>query len=187
MRKAQHLIKYIIGLIVCLVIRLIPFRPNNVEPIMTTTMPFGKKWGWLAGAFFGAASIIIFDLIHPTPGFSRLGIWTLITAAMYGLIGAAAGVYFKRQKETKLMHYVGFSIIATLIYDFITGPIMSSLIWKMPFAVAFMGQIPFTLNHLGGNIVFSLLLSPSIYYWVVDNKKLEMNALIARFKAKVTS
>jgi hypothetical protein len=183
MKKFRNIVKYIIGFIVCFALRLMPFRPVNVEPIMATTMPFGKRWGWLAGGFFGAASIIIFDIIHPTPGFPSLGIWTLVTALMYGLVGAAAGLYLQKQKETKIRHYVGFAVIATLAYDFITGPIMSSIIWKMPFLVALIGQIPFTLWHLGGNVVFAVLLSPSLYHWVVDNKKLELNSLLARFRA----
>jgi hypothetical protein len=74
MKKFKNLVKYIIGFFVCFAVRLIPFRPPNFEPIMTTTMPFGKKWGWMAGGFFGAASIIIFDIIHPTSGFLRIGI-----------------------------------------------------------------------------------------------------------------
>jgi hypothetical protein len=105
----------------------------------------------------------------------------LVTAVMCGFVGVAAGLYM--QKQTKIRHYVSFAVVATLVYDFITGPIMSSIIGKMSFSVALIGQIPFTLWHLGGNIVFAMLLSPSLYHWVVSNKKLELNTLLARFKA----
>lgn len=177
----QSSIKYVIGFVVCFGIRLIPFRPPNVEPIMTTTMPFGKKWGWLAGALFGALSILLYDLIHPTPGFARIGSWTLVTAAMYGLIGVAAGIYLKN-KESRVRHYVGFAVLATLAYDFITGPIMSSFIFKMHFSTALIGQIPFTLLHLGGNIVGAALVSPLLYNWVVNNPSLNTDAVYAKLK-----
>ena len=184
MKKPQNIVKYIIGFIVCILIRLVPFRPPNVEPITATIMPFGKKWGWLAGAFFGAASIVLYDTIHPTPGFPRLGTWTLVTALMFGLIGVASGLYLK-SKKNQIKYYLGFSIIATLAYDFITGPVMSSIIWKMPFSAALIGQIPFTLWHLGGNIAFSILISPALYAWVVDNRQLELDALLRRIALRV--
>jgi hypothetical protein len=178
--KENNSVKYILGLFACLVLRMIPFKPANVEPVTATIMPFGKKLGWLLGALFGALSIVLFDLIHPTPGFPRLGVWTLATAAMFALMGAASGLYLKN-KENKIRYYVGFSIVATLVYDFITGPVMSSIIWQMPFSAALIGQIPFTLWHLGGNITLSIILSPSIYYWIVDNRKLEWNFLSQKF------
>ena len=180
-RKPQNIMKYIIGFTVCFILRLIPFRPPNVEPIMATTMPFSKKWGWLAGGFFGMVSILLYDLIHPTPGFGRFGTWTIVTAVMYGIVGIASGLYMKKLKKAKVKHYVGFAVIATLGYDFITGPIMSSIIWKMPFMTALTGQIPFTLWHLGGNIVFSMTISPLLYKWVINNKQLELDNLLHKF------
>jgi hypothetical protein len=180
MRQPQNILKFIIGWIVCLGIRMLPFRPPNIEPIMTTTMPFSKRWGWLAGALFAAASIVIYDILVPTPGFARIGIWTFVTAVMYGLVGIAAGVYMKN-REIRVRHYLGFAIIATIVYDFVTGPVMSSLIFGMTFAEAFTGQIPFTIMHLLGNIVFSVTLSPLLYKWVVSNKSLELDSIKQRF------
>ncbi|MFH1175074.1 MAG: hypothetical protein V1725_08155 [archaeon] len=174
----QGTIKYIIGLAVCFLIRLLPFRPANMEPIMTTTLPFSKKWGWAAGALFGMLSIVLFDLIHPTPGFPRFGIWTLVTAVLYGLVGVAAGLYLKKREGT-ILRYTGFAVIATLVYDFLTGPIMSSMIFNMPFSTALIGQIPFTLMHLLGNVIGAAIISPLLYRWVVDNRRLDTNALFA--------
>lgn len=183
MRKPQNIFKYAIGFLVCIVIRLftrlVPLP--NIEPVTSTMMPFGKKWGIWAGAFFGAASIAIFDLIT-----GKLGVWTIVTALMFGLMGVAAGLYLKSRKSS-VGHYVGFSIAATLIYDFITGPIMSSVIFKMPFMVALIGQIPFTIWHLGGNIAFAALISPALYRWVITNKQLELNSILERFGQKAAA
>jgi hypothetical protein len=180
MKKPQDVVKYLIGFVVCIFFRLVTRAVPlpNVEPVTGTLMPFGKRAGWIAGSLFGAASIALFDLVT-----GKLGVWTIVTAAMFGLIGAAAGLYLKHKKSS-VGQYVGFSIVATLIYDFITGPIMSSIIFKLPFTVALIGQIPFTLWHLGGNIVFAALLSPALYKWVVDNAQLEWSSLVRRFGAK---
>ena len=35
----KNWVKYAIGFVVCFAIRLVPFRPPNVEPVMTATMP----------------------------------------------------------------------------------------------------------------------------------------------------
>ncbi|MBN2251668.1 MAG: hypothetical protein JW724_06315 [Candidatus Altiarchaeota archaeon] len=182
-KTPKQFFKYVIGFVVCLGIRLIPFRVPNVEPVMATAMPFGKKWGLWAGAFFGAASIVLYDLIRPTPGFARLGVWTLVTAVMYGLVGAAAGWWLSKRKSS-IGNYVGFAVVATLLYDFITGPVMSSVIWNMTFLEALIGQIPFTLRHLAGNVVLAATVSPALYAWVVNNKRLEWDRVLAVFSSR---
>ncbi len=184
MQWPNNILKYIIGFAVSILIRLIPFRPPNVEPIMATTMPFAKKWGYLAGFFFAALSIILYDLLHPSSGFVRIGLWTWITAILYGLIGIASAWYFQRQKETKQIHYVGFAVVMTLIYDALTGLILSPYLFGMTFAQAFFGQIPFTLNHLLGNIVFAYCISPFLYDWIVNNKQLELSTIKEKIAAK---
>jgi len=170
----QNLVKYVIGLLTVIGLRLLP-HPPNVEPIMSTMMPFSKKWGWLSGMFFCLAAILIFDLLTGT-----LGTWSLITAGTYAALGALAGVFFKTRKSN-IANYVGFAIVATIIYDAITGIGMGMLLFDMPFITTLTGQIPFTLYHLGGNIVLSAVVSPILYKWVITNPRLETQNLIRRF------
>ncbi|MEK7107312.1 MAG: hypothetical protein AAB899_03955, partial [Patescibacteria group bacterium] len=59
------------------------------------------------------------------------------------------------------------------------GPIFQG----QPFMVALTGQIPFTLMHLLGTVVFATLLSPSLYRWVVTNESLEVSI----FKCQVSN
>ena len=183
MRKPENLVKYIIGFVVCMVFRLftraVPLP--NVEPVTGTLMPFGKKGGWIVGALFGAASIVIFDILT-----GKLGVWTAVTAMMFGLIGASSGLFLKGH-DNRVGRYIGFAVGATLVYDFITGPIMSSLMFGMTFMQALVGQIPFTLWHLGGNIVFAALLSPALYRWVVDNRHLELSSMMQRVGLKAAA
>lgn len=170
MNKVNLLVKYVFGFAVCLLLRLIPFRVPNIEPIMATTMPFGKQFSYLGGFAFGFLSIILYDLL------TKFGTWTWVTAGMYGLVGLASAWWFKNRSASAL-NFAGFSLVATLVYDFITGPIMSSFMFKMPFMESLVGQIPFTLWHLGGNLLLAVTLSPVLNRWVVANEKFNLNLI----------
>ena len=173
MKRSQNIIKYIICLLTVIFLRLIP-HPPNVEPIMASMMPFAKKWGWLASAAFCFIAILSFDILTGT-----LGIWSLVTASTYALLGFFASLYFKN-KENKIIYYVGFSFVATIIYDAITGIGLGMLFFHQSFMITFTGQIPFTLYHLGGNMILSSIVSPVLYKWVITNKKLETQQLLNR-------
>ena len=177
LRIRKNSIKYLIGLLVVVALRLVP-HPPNVEPIMASMMPFTKKWGWLSGLVFCLLAIFAYDVLTGT-----LGIWSLVTAGTYALLGAAAGLYFKNKKN-QIRHYVGFAIAATLIYDAITGIGMGTLIFHQPLMGTLVGQIPFTLYHLLGNIVLASVLSPRLLYkWIITNPKLEARPLWNRICA----
>lgn len=170
-------LKFFSGFIVCLIIRLIPFRLPNIEPILTTTMPFSLRYGAAGGFLFGFFSIVIYDVI-----LSKVGIWTLITAVLYGSLGVLSSYYFK-SRESSRINYVKFAIAGTIYYDLISGIGIGVFVFKQSFMVTLLGQIPFTAMHLLGNIAFALILSPVIYRWVVNNNSLEFNILIKRLGA----
>jgi hypothetical protein len=102
-----------------------------------------------------------------------------MTAGTYALLGALAGLYF-RNKKNEVKYYLGFSVVATIIYDAVTGIGTGMLFFHQSFATTFVGQIPFTLYHLAGNIVLSLLVSPLIYKWVITNHQLETDRILSR-------
>lgn len=164
-------IKYILGWLVIFAIRLIPFRPPNIEPILATMMPFSKKFGWLGTFMFGFLSIAIFDVIT-----DKTGLWTVVTGVAYGLVGIGSYAYFKNRKSDAL-NYVIYGIIGTIVYDALTGLTIGPIFWGQTFSSALIGQIPFTINHLIGNIILSALVSPAIYKWVVVNEKIELIGL----------
>ncbi|MBP9749598.1 MAG: hypothetical protein KBD21_02615 [Candidatus Pacebacteria bacterium] len=161
-----HALKYLIGLVIVFALRLFPFRPPNVEPVLATAMPFAKHFGAWGGFLFGSLSIVLFDAVT-----SGWGVWTLITALAYGVLGAGAHYFFK-YRESTVRNYVVFAIFGTLFYDAVTGLTIGPLVWGQPFMVALVGQIPFTLMHLAGNTAFAALLSPVLYRWVVTNRRL---------------
>ena len=156
-----------LGFIVCLLIRLIPFRPPNIEPIMATVMPFSRAYGKTAGFLFAFGSVVLFDLIV-----GKVGVWTLITAMVYGLVGLSAVLYFKNRKNTA-WNYAKFALVSTVIFDVVTGFTVGPIFFGQPFIAAVLGQIPFTAMHLLGNVSFAFLLSPALYAFVIENKKFE--------------
>ena len=138
-------------------------------------MPFSKRYGWLGGFIFGLSSIVIFDIVT-----GKVGMWTIITGVAYGLVAVGASFFF-HNREANRKSYVQYAIIGTIAYDAITGLTIGPLFFEQTLMSAFIGQIPFTLWHLGGNIVFAAIFSPLIYRWVIDNKNLELSAVLRRF------
>lgn len=160
----KNWIKYTIAFISVMVFRLIPFRAPNVEPVMATLMPLSKTYGKVMVFIFGFLSIVLFDSI--TSGF---GIWTLVTAVAYGLLGLGASYYFKNRSGWK--NYALYAVVATIIYDAVTGLTIGPLFFHQSFMVSLVGQIPFTILHLLGNVSFAIVLSPVIEGWLAREEQ----------------
>lgn len=153
-------IKYIIGWAAVFAVRLMPFRAPNIEPVMATLMPFAKRYGAGAAFAFGFSSIFFFDLVT-----SGIGSWTWITAFAYGAVGTGA-YYFFRQRAARPGNFLLYSVIGTVAYDAFTGLTTGPLFFSQPFLEAAVGQIPFTILHLMGNMALALAVSPAIALWV---------------------
>lgn len=144
----------------CLAFRLLPWRPPNVEPVMTAMLPFCKRLGPLWGFGFGTLNMLLFDALT-----GEVGTWTLVTAITYGTIGAAAYPILTRMRG-KALSYALMAASGTIVYDGVTGVLMGNLLFDMPLREAFIGQIPFTVNHLLGNVVLAFVVSPLIERWI---------------------
>jgi hypothetical protein len=166
----RNWVKYTVAFLTVLIIRLMPFRVPNLEPIMAFQMPFSKKYGVLMSFAFGFFSIVIYDSL--TSGF---GIWTLITALAYGLLGLGAYFFFKNRSGWR--NYAIYAVIATILYDAITGLTIGPLFFHQSFVLSLVGQIPFTALHLLGNVSFAIILSPVIERWVMKEKTSESKVL----------
>lgn len=146
----------------CLLFRLLPLRAPNVEPIMASIMPLGRKYGAFIGFLFGFLSIFLYDSL------THFGSWTWTVGITYGLVGAISSIYFNKVKSSSF-NFAVFAFFVTIVFDFVTGvlfaPMFGQTIWS-----AFVLQIPFTALHLAGNIGFALTLSPLINRWVMSPK-----------------
>ncbi len=178
MESSKNWLKYTVGIVTCLLIRFIPFRPPNVEPILATMMPFSKKYGIFSGFLFSFTSIALYDIFS-----GKIGSWTFVTAGVYGAIGFAAGIYFKNRESTA-WNYAKFAIVGTIVYDIMTGLTIGPIFFHQSFMTALVGQIPFTTLHLIGNVGFAIIFSPLIYKFVIQNKKLEVGSIIKSFNTQ---
>ncbi len=160
----------------CLLFRFIPFRAPNVEPIMASIMPIGRKYGALLGFSFGFLSIFLYDPI------THFGSWTWIAGITYGLIGAVSTFYFSKIKSSPL-NFAMFAVFATITFDLITGVIFAPIFGETMFT-ALVLQIPFTLLHLAGNVGFALTLSPVINRWLMAEKVFSLKPLTRTVLAK---
>ncbi len=157
---------FLAGWILSFGLRLIPFRPPNLETILTVQSPFTKRFGFATGFIFAFANIALFDIMT-----GKLGLWTLITAVSYGLLALFSVWYFKKRVGTPLQFGL-HALYATLMYDAVTSLTIGPLFFGQSFTEAFFGQIPFTAYHLIGNVVLGVLISPLILRWVVLNPRL---------------
>ena len=154
----KNKIKIFIVFAGCFLFRLIPLRAPNVEPIMASVMPLGRKYGALIAFLFGFLSMLLYDFV------THFGFWTWTTSITYGLIGVAATFYFKKFKASG-MNFVVFAFFATIVFDVITGVLFAPM-FGQTMLNAFILQIPFTILHLAGNIGFALTLSPILNRWI---------------------
>jgi uncharacterized membrane protein YuzA (DUF378 family) len=160
----KNYFKFFITLILCLLVRLVPFRAPNVEPIMAVLMPIGRAYGAFMGFSFAVLSILIYDFATHT-----IGMQTIFTVLAYGLIGLASAYYFTNRKGNT-MDYVRFAIYGTLFFDALTGLTVGPIFFHQSFIGSLIGQIPFTVLHLLGNVVFAFVLSPGIYNFLIKKK-----------------
>ncbi len=159
----------------CLLLRLIPFRAPNLEPILAAQMPIARNFGGTSAFFFGFLSLAVFDFIT-----ARVGVWTLVTGIVYGLLGVFAYAFFKN-REANRRNYVYFAVLGTLFFDAMTGLTIGPIFFGQSFVGAFYGQIPFTLLHLAGNIGLAFFLSPLIDRYLLTKSK---NAQVFAFDNK---
>jgi uncharacterized membrane protein len=171
-----------LGLGISTALRWARFFPNN-DPIMAVTLPYAKR-GRVAAAAFPALAMVLFDLLS-----RRVGIWTLVTAGTYGLIGLGFSyLYSKRAARGQAVGRGTFflsGIVGVLLFDFVTGPVMSSALFHMSFAQAFVGQVPFTLKHLVSVSLYAAVVSP-LLDWALGRVERAEGAIRSRFAAEAS-
>lgn len=109
----------------------------------------------------GALAYPLVDILPAAFGAQgTVGLWTLTGAITWGLVA----LFYSRQKPSgSPLNFAKLGIAGTLIFDAITGPLASTIIWGMPFSDSLIGQIPFTLKHLLGIAAVSLILAPLLF------------------------
>jgi hypothetical protein len=152
----EKIFKSVVLFLGVLFFRLIPVRPPNVEPLLAVIMPFSKKFNLLISNTFIILSIFVYDFL--TAG---IGSYTYSVALSYVIIGLFAYKFFENRKGS-IKDYALFSVGSILFFDCLTGLVVGPLALGQSFSVALIGQIPFTLLHLMGGVMFSIILSPLV-------------------------
>jgi hypothetical protein len=159
-----------IAFILTAIMRYARIFPNN-DPIMAGMLPQSRQH-ILIGVLFAFLSIFIFDALT-----SGIGLWTWVTSFTYAGIAVLFGVVFKYIKEMSLVKYIGGAVVGVLIFDFITGPIMSTFMFGVPFEISFLGQIPFTFLHLFSAVSYTIIFVPFLDPQVAEQRVKFINFL----------
>lgn len=129
--------------------------PPNVEMLMPFVLAAGLVGGPVYGFTVGLAVRATYDVYQ-----GWMGPWTLLTAPSYAVVGLLVGLAGNRWKSwnrTRMMMLAG---VVTLVYD-----ILTMLLFGIPFGIPFWalvaGQIPFSISHVIGNMLFCFLFAPS--------------------------
>lgn len=117
---------------------------------------FRGRYAFLAGAV--AYSLV--DIVPFLMGAPSLGLWTLTGALSWGIVGY---LFAQQKPDGSPFTFAKLGIGGTLLFDAITGVLLSPLVWGMPWSDALLGQIPFTAKHLFGIAAVSLILAPIIF------------------------
>lgn len=161
-------------------LRAIKLFPNN-DPLMGFGLPLAKK-SIIKATIFAFATMMIFDYFT-----SGIGMWSWVTAITYSMIMVFAGAIMKilknNKKEIKMKEYVKINTAGILIFDIITGPIMSSTLFKTPFIVTAIAQVPFTAMHLLSGTIWLIILVPILDPTV--NQNLNVIKAINKFTKKI--
>ncbi len=162
MKLAEQL-KFPALLLITSASRLIPLPFPNVEPIMAASMPAAKKWGALGAAGFAVCAYVLKDVFQ-----ARAGLWTLYGAVAYALVALFAFTYLKPFAKPTRAGYVKTAVVGTLVFDLVTALVFG---WQFgqTLTQTLIGQVPFTLYHLAGNMVLAFFLSPVIFKFLAPS------------------
>ncbi|MFA6432555.1 MAG: hypothetical protein WCV82_01945 [Candidatus Paceibacterota bacterium] len=138
----------------------------NATPLMATELASAKAYGPWIGGLYGMFSMVILDAVM-----GKLESWTIATSLCYGVVGVLGGYYLGRRRAS-IGNFLLVSIVGTLFFDLVTGILLAPL-HGTPMMIAAIGQIPFTLRHLGWNMFFACF-APWFYREIMANISLEL-------------
>jgi len=175
--------KLILSILIANAIRLVRIIPNN-DPIMSMALPYSRRSTMAVSFLFPFITMASFDLVT-----GYVGAWTIGTSVTYGAIGVLFYYLLKGRKKVGIVRYLGYGAAGVLIFDFITGVLMTPLLFGMTFTEAFLGQIPFTAMHLLTSSAFILVVTPLLDREVLSNRHLDdsrVKAAMARFSYRLS-
>jgi hypothetical protein len=89
-------------------------------------LPAAKNEPLWKAPLFAFTAMFSFDIIT-----GAFGAWTIVTSLTYAFIGILAH-FFLKQKKSSIKMFLGTGALGVLLFDFITGPVMSSFLFSQP-------------------------------------------------------
>ncbi len=130
--------------------------PPNVELLMPFVLSAGLAGGPVAGFLVGLSTRAAYDVYLGWAGW-----WTLLTAPSYAIAGLFIGYVGLKRKALGRWEMALLAGAATIVYD-----VVSMLAFGLPFGIPLLnlvvGQIPFSIAHVGGNMLFCFLIAPTL-------------------------
>lgn len=130
--------------------------PPNIELLMPFVIALGLVFGPVYGFVSGALIRALYD------GYlSWAGPWTVFTAASYGVVGLLVGFAGRAKLTWSRGELVLLAAVLTLVYDVLTMAAFG-LMLGMPLSALVAGQVPFTVAHVLGNVLFVVVFAPAL-------------------------
>lgn len=136
----------------------------NVEFFTFVVFSSGYLLGMLEGGVVGGLSIFIYTTFNPY-GFPPLPIALAQILSMI-FIGVFGGLIFKAGliilvKLSSLIFMGLAGVILTLVYDLLTNLAVAYVVGQ--FIPVMLAAIPFSLIHIGSNVVIFIVLTPVLF------------------------
>lgn len=164
---AMSILRMLLLWLACIALRALPWRIPNLEPVLAATLPVAAVWGTGIAVAFPLTMMVVFDVIA-----GAVGIWTPVTALAYAGVGLWASAAF-RGKALRPASAGFFAILATIAYDIVTAT-LGPLAFGQGWVETYVGQVPFTVNHVVGNVLLCALVSPLLQRWLRPQQRLSM-------------
>ena len=139
----------------------------SVQPCTVIILSVGLVFGWRMGFMVGAITGLVSNFFLPMGPWV---IWQMFAWGLGGMVAGLAGRLFPRAGITALLLLAVFwGIVYGIIVDIYTLGIFLAAgdsLTMATLAKTYLPALPFNLLHILGNIVFALLLGPSLL-WVL--------------------
>lgn len=140
----------------------------NVQPVTSVIIICGLFLGPVSGIILALLVTFLSNMILGT------GIWTIWQIVSWSIIGVIAGLIGKRWGNIPFTLVVIISLVSGYFYGFIISLTNYQVTGQGFWAYYLMG-LPFDTYHAVGNIIFMILLYPTVSYLFKNYIKKHLN------------
>ena len=136
------------------------FKAAGAPPNIESLMPFILATSMVLGPAYGLVNAVLVRSLYDAY-MSWAGWWTVMTAGSYGVVGLCGGLAARYKRSWSRIELALFAAVLTIVYDILTM-LVFGFVLGIPFPALVVGQVPFTINHLLGNVVLCFIFAPML-------------------------